>query len=106
MTKHSHIIGGSTADRLLHCPGSFSLIQRLPQQIEVPSEYAEFGSHCHAVMDCIAQAFTDGLPSERTMAAYTAELVGDHIYDRVLTVATLADAILPAIETLYELMDI
>jgi len=106
MTKHSHIIGGSTADRLLHCPGSFSLIQRLPQQIEVPSEYAEFGSHCHAVMDCIAQAFTDGLPDERTMAEYAAELEGDHIYDRVLTVATLADAILPAIETLYELMDI
>ena len=43
MTKHSTIVGGSTADRLLNCPGSFQLLQRIPDQVEVPSEYANYG---------------------------------------------------------------
>ena len=48
---HSSIVGGSTADRLLSCPGSFQAILALPPAAEKPSEYALEGSSMHAVMD-------------------------------------------------------
>jgi len=105
MTKHSTLIGGSTADRLLHCPGSFRLIQNLPDQTEVPSEYANYGSAMHAVMDALMAMYNDGFPDIEVMIETARELIGDHFYDRELTKQHIEDSIIPAIESLYQLMN-
>jgi hypothetical protein len=48
---HSDIVGGSTAARLLACPGSYSLIKKLPAAaLETDSAYASEGTALHEVM--------------------------------------------------------
>jgi len=104
MTKHSTLIGGSTADRLLHCPGSFQLIQSLPDQVEVPSEYANYGSAMHAVMDRLMALYAEGFPPIGVMIETAEEFVGEFFYDRELTAEHIKDSIIPALESLDELM--
>ena len=105
MSRHSNIVGGSTADRLLNCPGSFQLLQRIPDQAEMPSEYADYGSAMHAVMDSLMAMYADGFPPSVTMMLEDAEtMLGSTFYDRVLEQHHLDDSIFPAIDTLYELM--
>ena len=67
MTRHSNLVGGSTADRLIHCPGNFKLRQRLPDIPEVASEYAMHGSAMHAVMDQLMPMYAEGFPPIEVM---------------------------------------
>lgn len=106
MAEHSSIVGGSTAERLLHCPGSFNLLQRIPNIAELPSEYANYGSAMHAVMDKLMTLYGEGFPTGDFHMKHAAEeLLGDRFYDRVLEQHHLDDSIYPAIDTLYELMN-
>jgi len=50
MSKHSAIVGGSTAGRLLACPASLARTRALPPSADAPSEYAEEGTAMHEVM--------------------------------------------------------
>ena len=106
MTRHSNLVGGSTADRLIHCPGNFKLRQRLPDIPEVTSEYAAHGSAMHAVMDHIMPQYAEGFPPLEMMLETTAEYVGDMFLDRELTRNDYETCIAPAIEDLYRLMEI
>ena len=107
MSKHSSIIGGSTADRLLNCPGSYQQTLAIPDLVDVPSEYANYGSAMHAVMDKLAQLYAGGFTAPQEMVQQTArELLGETFYDRVLEQHHLDDSIFPAIEVLYELMKV
>jgi hypothetical protein len=47
--QHSKIVGGSTAKRVINCPGSVALVQRMPPQ--PASKYAEEGTLLHAAME-------------------------------------------------------
>ena len=47
--KHSKIVGGSTAKRVVNCPGSVALVAQMPPQ--VASKYAEEGTMLHECMD-------------------------------------------------------
>ena len=47
--QHSNIVGGSTAKRVMACPGSVALVQRMPPQLE--SSYASEGTFLHSVME-------------------------------------------------------
>ena len=47
--RHSNIVGGSTAKRVVNCPGSVALVQQMPPQVE--SEYAAEGTLLHACME-------------------------------------------------------
>src|SRR6187402_991794 len=106
MAKHSSIIGGSTADRLLNCPGSYQQTLAIPDMVDLPTEYANYGSAMHVVMDKIAQLYAGGFSVPQAMVAQTArELLGETFYDRVLEDHHLMDSIFPAIGTLYELME-
>lgn len=106
MAEHSSIVGGSTVDRLMNCPGSFQLIQRIPDQVTIPSEYANYGSAMHAVMDRLAGMFADGLPpDEAPLIAAAHELLGEFFFDRALEQHHLDDSIIPAIITLYDLTE-
>ncbi len=46
--QHSKIVGGSTAKRVINCPGSVALVQQMPPQ---PSnKYADEGTLLHNVI--------------------------------------------------------
>lgn len=47
--QHSNLIGGSTAKRGIHCPGSIVLAQRVPPA--AASEHAELGTALHDAME-------------------------------------------------------
>jgi hypothetical protein len=47
--KHSKIVGGSTAKRVMNCPGSVALVQRMPPQVE--NKYMQEGTLLHACME-------------------------------------------------------
>ena len=46
--NHSNIVGGSTAKRVIACPASVKLCQKMPPQLE--SEHAARGTLLHNVM--------------------------------------------------------
>ena len=69
MTQHSKIVGGSTASRVINCPGSVALTAKMPPQAE--SKYAAEGTLLH---DVIA-AIIDG----KTPKQITEELHNDKI---------------------------
>ena len=80
---HSNIVGGSSADRILNCPGSYRMIQALPQLPE-SNEFADYGSAMHAVMDRLLGFFPQGMPPIGTVIDAAGELLGEHFYDRHL----------------------
>jgi short-subunit dehydrogenase involved in D-alanine esterification of teichoic acids len=49
--SHSNIVGGSTAKRLINCPGSRALVNTVPEKPS--SKYAEEGSRLHDAMHMI-----------------------------------------------------
>ena len=49
MESHSTVVGGSTAARVLGCPGSVRLTAKAPPEGE-PSEYAQEGTALHEIM--------------------------------------------------------
>jgi len=106
MSAHSTLIGGSSAERLLNCHGSYQLIQRLPVQEESSSEFALYGTAMHAVMDRLLEFYSDGLPADHEPMMDTAfELLGEVFCDRELTEQHLDESIYPAIDALYAIMN-
>ena len=90
----------------MNCPGSFQLIQRIPDQVELPSEYANYGTAMHAIMDRLVAMYSDGFPlDEDIMVEAAEELLGETFFDRTFEQHHLDDSIIPAIHTLYDLMD-
>jgi hypothetical protein len=49
--KHSKIVGGSTAKRVIHCPGSAALVAQMPPQVE--SKYAAEGTLLHECIEAV-----------------------------------------------------
>jgi hypothetical protein len=45
---HSNIVGGSTAKRVVNCPGSVALVQKMPPKLG--SDAADQGTLCHSAM--------------------------------------------------------
>ena len=108
MSKHSAIVGGSTAGRLLSCPASLARTRALPPSADAPSEYAEEGTAMHEVMATLmtgrcAGELGHGNPSTSQDDALA--LVGRpvHGWDRVLTDEHLDTMIYPALEHLQTL---
>ena len=53
--QHSKVVGGSTAKRVINCPGSVALVAKMPPQVE--SKYAAEGTLLHA---CMEELLADG----------------------------------------------
>ena len=98
MSKHSAIVGGSTAGRLLNCPASLAAIRALPPTADQPSEYAEEGTAMHAVMDHLMRWRADGATSLNISAS-----LGKVFHDRPLTDEHLDSMIYPALQHLETL---
>jgi len=109
MSKHSAIVGGSTAGRLLNCPASLSRTRALPPSADAPSEYAEEGTAMHEVMATLMTGRSaDELGYEPYSAQDDARAMVDggnviHGWGRPLTHEHLDTMIYPALEHLQTL---
>lgn len=99
--KHSSMVGGSTAGRILACPASWQSTISLPPSVEITSEYAEEGTHLHHIMNELMEVRQ--IRPESDLRALAASYIGRHFYDRVFTKAYLDEAVEPALDALAEL---
>ena len=81
LTKHSSIVGGSTAKRVIGCPGSVALCAKMPPKPS--SKYADEGTLLHNVMDLILT--TNQTPESFAGMEYegiklTQELINEKVY--------------------------
>jgi hypothetical protein len=69
--------GGSVAARVLRCPASVDLIQKVPAYLRKPSAYADRGTACHAAIALLLAENTHALIESlagKTFGAYTITL--------------------------------
>jgi hypothetical protein len=84
---HSKIVGGSTAKRVMNCPGSVALVQKMPPQ---PSnKYADEGTLLHNVIAEIVMS--DEHPES---------FLGRTYNDQVLTLELIDNKLVPALAAL------
>lgn len=81
LIKHSNVVGGSTAKRVIGCPGSVSLCAKMPPKPS--SKYADEGTLLHNVMDLILT--TNQTPESFAGMEYegiklTQELIDEKVY--------------------------
>ena len=85
--QHSNIVGGSTAKRVINCPGSVALVQKMPTK---PSnKYADEGTLLHNVMAELIMG--DEAPEH---------YLGSRYEDQVLTQDLIDNKIKPALDAL------
>lgn len=83
---HSKIVGGSTAKRVMNCPGSVALVQKMPPQ---PSnKYADEGTLLHNVIAEIVM--TDNSPEHYLGTTYNDIVLTQELIDNKLKVALAA----------------
>ena len=87
MAKHSSIVGGSTASRVIKCPASVALVAKMPPKPS--SKYADEGTLLH---NAIAEILDKCVPAR--------DLLGFKYKDHVLTEELLEDKIKPALACL------
>jgi hypothetical protein len=85
--QHSNIVGGSTAKRVINCPGSVALVQKMPPKPS--SKYADEGTLLHNVM-------AELIMSEEPPDYY----LGTRYEDQILTPELVEEKIWPALRAL------
>ena len=88
--QHSNIVGGSTAKRVMACPGSVALVNKMPKPPS--SEHADRGTLLH---DVIAEILGKDLP--------WAQFIGTKYNDQVLTQELFDEKIAVALALLDEI---
>lgn len=89
VTSHSRVVGGSTAKRVMNCPGSVALCATMPPKPS--SKYADEGTLLHNI---ISEVLDKGQAPE--------SFLGMQYEDVVFTQQLLEDKLLPALELLDE----
>ena len=98
LTKHSSIVGGSTAKRVIGCPGSVALCAKMPPKSS--SKYADEGTLLHNVMDLILT--TGQTPESFVGMEYEGiKLTEDLINEKVYPALAALDAVDPNKEMEY-----
>ena len=92
MAQHSNIVGGSTAKRVIACPGSVALVQQMPPKPS--SAYADEGTLLHHV---IAAVLETGKPPEEFLGTFYngIELTEDRLERKLLPALAALDEIDP-----------
>jgi hypothetical protein len=80
MAQHSTIVGGSTAKRVIACPGSVALVQQMPPKPS--SKYADEGTLLHNVIAEILT--TDRTPESYLGTKYESITLDQDLIDRKL----------------------
>jgi hypothetical protein len=95
--QHSNIVGGSTAKRVISCPGSVKLVQKMPPQPS--SVHADRGTMLH---EAISTILSDGTV-RAGMYKHKDQLLTQELYDEKITPALDAlDEIDPNGDLVYE----
>ena len=89
--QHSKVVGGSTAKRVINCPGSVALVAKMPPQAE--SKYAAKGTLLHNVI-------SEYLDSD---SAPIQAFVGRTYGDEVVTEQDVEEKLRPALKALEEI---
>lgn len=89
VTAHSRVVGGSTAKRVINCPGSVALCATMPPKPS--SKYADEGTLLHNI---ISEVLDKGQTPE--------SFIGTKYEDVVFTQQLLEEKLLPALELLDE----
>jgi hypothetical protein len=89
VTAHSRVVGGSTAKRVIACPGSVALCDTVPPKPS--SKYADEGTLLHNIISEVLE--TDKAPIE---------FLGTKYNDVVFTKELLEDKLFPALDLLDE----
>lgn len=89
--KHSDVVGGSTAERVINCPGSVKLVAKMPPKPS--SSFADEGTLLH---DCIADLLNLRFASAK-------EMIGRQYNDQTLTEDLVEDKLLVAMRLLNQL---
>ena len=90
MAAHSNIVGGSTAKRVIACPGSVKLVQQMPPRPS--SRYADEGTLCHTIMEAVL-----------TQDRQPEEFIGQTLNDVTVTAELIETKIRPAMAALGEI---
>jgi hypothetical protein len=99
MMQHSNIVGGSTAKRVINCPGSVALVQKMPPKPS--SKYADEGTLLH---DTIAEHLATLKPLETFLGRKHQDqvLTQDLIDAKLVPALALLDEVDPKQEMIYE----
>jgi len=93
MASHSLIVGGSTAKRVINCPGSVALVAKMPPKDS--STYADRGTLLHNAMATILDSDTV-TPESMLWTTYKDEtLTGELLNEKILPALAALDAIDP-----------
>ncbi len=84
---HSNVVGGSTAKRVINCPASVKLVQKMPPKPS--SEHADRGTLLHNVIAELLEF--DKKPEQ---------CIGAQYKDQILTQELIDEKIIPALEAL------
>jgi hypothetical protein len=97
--QHSNIVGGSTAKRVIACPGSVALVQKMPPKPS--SEHADRGTMLH---DVIAEILGKDLPWDQFIGTvYEGQVLTQELFDEKIAVALeLLDQVDPDKRMEYE----
>ena len=104
---HSGIVGGSSAARILGCPGSVDLLAKLPESVlSESSSYADEGTGLHEIMAYLVE-------NDIALDAIMTDPKVDELWDKYeLHMDRMYDAVVPAyksflayLDTLYETDD-
>ncbi|CAB5194893.1 Protein of unknown function DUF2800 [uncultured Caudovirales phage] len=88
--QHSSVVGGSTAKRVINCPGSVKLAAQMPPQPS--SKYADEGTLLHNAIATVLETDCDPM-----------SLVGTKYNDITLTAELVEEKMLPALAALDEI---
>jgi len=88
---HSNIVGGSTAKRVINCPGSVTLVQKMPPKLG--GDAADEGTLCHNAMATLLED-----PSLEIKS-----VLGMVYNDQTLTEDLIDEKIIPAMAALTEI---
>lgn len=89
--KHSHVVGGSTAKRVMACPPSVELCAKMPPS-KGSNKYADAGTLLHNVIASVL----DGKPVDEA-------IVGARYNDIEITPEMVEDKLIPALTALDEI---
>ena len=88
---HSNIVGGSTAKRVINCPGSVGLVQKMPPRLG--GKDADMGTLCHNAMAMLLED-----PSLEVSS-----VLGMKYNDQVMTEELIDEKIIPAMVALNDI---
>jgi hypothetical protein len=99
MSAHSNIVGGSTAKRVMNCPGSVALVQKMPPQPS--SSYADTGTLLHNMIALVLEFYEK--PEDLLGSTYRGiTLCQEHLDNKIYPALAALDEVDPNREMEYE----